>query len=137
MIGFRKHRHARLFASLLMVFFFGSQAFSCCLFKHRLGEFHRSALAKAGSHSCCPSPAGSRPADRANPVSKPEACCILDANLKAPQAVSEPAAIPDFPALVIGILPMPALAMPRRPSLPAPLAFSSPPLYLKTLQLLI
>jgi hypothetical protein len=133
-----------MLASLLLLVFFGSQVFSCCLVNQRLGQFLKTAFTaraqtQMAGHSCCPK--SSEPASDAQgagqDASRHQGCCIQDANQKLPQIPSEQAQVPVLPDLVIGILAKLDCELPRIPVRPDLLVASSPPVYLTQLRLLI
>jgi hypothetical protein len=142
MSRFRHSQYKGALASLLIAVFFSSQAFSCCLVNHRLGQFILSSFTKhAGmseTHSCCPSARASNESKGPERNGcQPTGCCIQDANQKLPQLASEQASVPDMTGLVLALLPMASMNAPSLPAPPDLQSGSSPPVYLTTLRLLI
>ncbi|MDB5047455.1 MAG: hypothetical protein JWO30_526 [Fibrobacteres bacterium] len=137
-----RNQYRGVFASLLIAVFFSSQAFSCCMVNHRLGQFIISSWTKhagmAATHSCCPpakTSAGNQDASKPGPM--PSGCCIQDSNQNFPQMVSEHVPVPDMTGLVVALLPMVSLDAPGFPVPQCLQTGASPPVYLTTLRLLI
>jgi hypothetical protein len=145
MTRFRNHRYNSAFASVLVAVFFASQAFSCCLVNHRLGQFAMSLWAannrNPSAHSCCPATQPSRENrnsdSAANKTCAKSGCCIQNANQKLPQMPSEQIPVPDMTGLALALLPMVSLDAPSLPTPPDLQSRSSPPVYLTHLRLLI
>lgn len=124
---------------MLACVFFAGQAFSCCNVNQRIGHLLLSAFtakSAAVSHSCCAKAvSASRPDAPAGCENK--ACCIRDAGKRVPQLVSVPAQVPDLSGLALALLPDPA-SLPVTSLLPpAGKADSGPPVWLRTLRLLV
>lgn len=141
------NRFRKVSSAFLVLFFFGSQAFSCCLVDRRMGDWLEAGLAALAPESvptetqaCCPSKQGrTAKAPQGHPDrAESTGCCILDAKSKAPQIGSEGLIQPSFPVLVLERL-RPLAAEPTGAGpVPTPrIALSHPPLFLTNLQLLI
>lgn len=123
---------------LLALLFLAGQSFACCYAPARLGRSLVSLFAPApAAHACCAKPASAEPPAK-SPAQAPcsRTCCIKDASARAPQLASVPAGLPVFAGIPLAFLPIVTLALPRVPqALPAP--DTGPPVYLKTLRLLV
>lgn len=134
--GMRNLRHRGFLGPavwLLVALFLAGQSFACCYATAKLGHSLVSLFSPAPSeHACCAKPAAAAP-------EKPScggACCIKDASVRAPQLASVPADLPDFavlPALLIPTVTPPLLPV----ALAVPPEDTGPPVYLKTLRLLV
>ena len=137
------NRNRKTFSLLLVLVFFSSQAFSCCLVNHKMGHFvrswfteHSALNASELTHSCCPSHATqSTPNDKAS--AQATGCCIQDANLKVPQLASEPMTPPILYSHIVSINAIPSVESYELPSLINTHYSSDSPLYLTSLRLLI
>lgn len=120
-------------ALLLAAVFFVAQAFACCQANARIGRGLVSLFAPAPVHACC---AKAHPA--AAPVKSDCArgCCISDGVRNAPQLASAPSDLPVLSGPLAFLAPLiaPSVANSERP---APVIDSGPPLYLRTLRLLV
>jgi hypothetical protein len=123
---------------LLAALFLAGQSFACCYATARLGRSLASLFAPApaasasSAHACCAKPAAEAPAKP--PCSR--TCCIQDASARAPQLASVPADLPAFGGIPLAFLPVVTLALPQVP-VAAPAPDTGPPVYLKTLRLLV
>jgi hypothetical protein len=140
-------RHRRLqgpIALALAALFFASQAFSCCYANQRIGRALASVFAVAAAkpaaapsaHSCCPRPENA-PAQAGHSGCAKGGCCIQDANQRVPQLASAPVSVPDLSGLAVAWLPAPALEPVSAAFVPQGKTGSGPPLYLRTLRLLV
>lgn len=122
-------------ALLLAAVFFVAQVFACCQANARIGRSLVSLLARtpAPVHACC---AKARAA--AAPVKSGCAtgCCIGDGARNAPQLASAPSDVPELSGPLAFLTPLivPSVAHIHSPS---PVIDSGPPLYLRTLRLLV
>lgn len=145
MTWLHKNQYRKVFASFLVLFFFGSQAFSCCLVNRQMSDYLKAGLASfmpdamgTPSHSCCPSKQAPVASHSSHGTSESSGCCIQDANSKLPQVASEGVIQPSFNPMVIERLPLVDAGQPPTMFKAAPkIALSGPPLYLTHLQLLI
>lgn len=133
----------RLSASFLVLFFFSSQAFSCCLFNQRMGDYLKSTLASvfpqtpaSTAHSCCPKKQEA-PSNHEDQGTGTKGCCIQDANAKLPQIASDGLIAPTFPPWVVERLARAESSRPVRTLALTLPSQAAPPLYLAHLQLLI
>jgi hypothetical protein len=118
---------------LLAALFLAGQSSACCYAPARIGRGLLSLFTPApAAHACCAKKAAAAPENP--PCSR--SCCIQDASVRAPQLASVPASLPDFAALPAVFLPVVTLALPDPPQALPP-ADTGPPVYLKTLRLLV
>jgi hypothetical protein len=144
---FRLHktRFRKVSAAFLVLFFFSSQAFSCCLFNQQIGDYLKSSLAailpfttEPDAHACCPSKEDPKGAHGKQGTSESSGCCIQDANAKVPQIASDGVIQPSFPTLVVAHLaPLDIGKSTRHFAISPRESLSDPPLYLTHRQLLI
>lgn len=145
MIWLHRHTFRKAFASVMVLFFFSSQAFSCCLVNREMGDYLKASLAKIlpvnaghGPHDCCPSKHSPIPPHPGHDDSESNGCCIQDANSETPQIASEANLQPLLPVLMLDLLHSEFGSHPRTIIVRAPnFSISDPPLYLTHLQLLI
>ena len=142
--GMRGLRHRRLLAPvslLVAVLFFAVQAFACCYAPGRMVRAQAArSIVSSPEHACCAkraAPAES-PASPAAPEKRGcgQGCCIQDAAKHAPQLASAPVEAPALAASFVRPAPLPVFPLPSR-NLPATASDSGPPLYLRTLRLLV
>lgn len=131
-----RHRGFRaVSATLLAAIFFAVQAFACCHANREIGRAIASLFAHPSptEHSCCAKAA-------ATPVpEKPgceKECCIQDAGQHAPQIASEAAPLPVI-AVTTFMSFAPHSPAPVSARIAVPPADTGPPVYLRTLRLLV
>lgn len=125
-------------AASLAAVFFAAQVFACCYSTARMARALVSLLsapAATQAHACCARSASPAPA-APEKTACGKGCCLQDGSGRAPQLASVPSDLPAplevpaaFAAEVTYALP------PARGE--APVADTGPPLYLKTLRLLV
>ena len=131
-----RHRGFRaVSASLLAAIFFAAQAFACCHANREIGRAVTSLFAHPApaAHACC-AKAASAPVPE-KPGCEKE-CCIQDAGRNAPQLASEAVPAPAFP-LAVAFLTLPRAPAPVPARCDAPIKDTGPPVYLRTLRLLV
>jgi hypothetical protein len=136
MRSLRRRGFLEAMSLLLLAAFFAAQAFACCQANARFGRVVASwfAPAPAPVHACC-----AKTAPAAHAPGKPDCareCCIQDAAKHAPQLASAPSEVPGLCGALAFSLPLPALRA-ADAMRPAPVADTGPPLYLRTLRLLV
>ncbi len=130
-------------ALTLLLVFFTSQAFSCCLVNQKLSHFISSWLrfhssVQTAEHSCCTKQSKANTASQ--PIqnnSKHQDCCIQDANQRLPPMPSLATDIPALPTVIIAHVTALIQIDSAYAFLPHPLLVSRPPLYITQLQILI
>jgi hypothetical protein len=135
----RRHGFLGPAALLLAAVFFVAQVFACCQTNARIGHTLLSMFARTQpAHACC---AKAAPAAR-EPFAPPAhsgcagQCCLHQAAQNAPQLASAPSEAPVF-SLSLVLLPAfidPPVALGEWPPT---VIDSGPPLYLRTLRLLV
>jgi hypothetical protein len=122
-------------ALLLAAVFFVAQVFACCQANARIGRSLVSLFAKTApaAHACCAKKEISRAPAKSGCAT---GCCISEGPQHAPQLASVPSAVPELSGPLVLLAPRlgPPAALGEWP--PSVIDFG-PPLYLRTLRLLV
>lgn len=119
---------------LLAAAFLASQAFACCYANARWARSLASAFSpRSPAHACCAKTAS---APRAEKRGCARECCLKAESQRAPQLASAPVDFPDLTGPAAPFVPAPPIAN-ASPTGIVPVADTGPPVYLRTLRLLV
>ncbi|MBW8886424.1 MAG: hypothetical protein JF616_01595 [Fibrobacteres bacterium] len=135
----RRHGILGPAALLLAAVFFVAQVFACCQANARLGRSLLSMFARTSqpAHACCARAAAREPlAPPAHSGCAAGQCCLHQAAQNAPQLASAPSEAPVFS---VSLVLLPAFIEPpvALGEWPPTVIDSGPPIYLRTLRLLV
>ena len=132
----RRRRYFSPLALILAAAFFANQAFACCYANARFAHSVASLFSpRPAAHACCDKKAAVPETQGQKPPCAKE-CCLKSETRGAPQLASAPADLPDLLGPAAPLAPAPAFAIGFRPA-PALIADTGPPVYLRTLRLLV